>query len=105
MRVRVEGREVGTKESGCALCGSTWGDYHEEVERHRLFFCCDVCAREFRNMVQEVKSRTGWGRVEELEIRGNYYTGRMCVARSGDREVKFYVRFGEEGEVESFRVL
>jgi len=103
LRVLVNGEEVGTKERGCALCGATWGDYHEEVEGDELFFCCDMCAKEFRNMVQEVKRRKGWERVEELEIRGNYYTGRTCVARSRGRETKFYVRFGDDGEVETFR--
>jgi hypothetical protein len=36
------------------------GDYWEEIEGQRMFFCCDICAIEFRNMIDEIKKRTGW---------------------------------------------
>jgi hypothetical protein len=102
MRIIVNGNEAGTKETGCALCGSTWGDYYEEIDGQRLFFCCDVCALEFKNMISEVKKRTGWNRIDELVINGNYYRGRNCIARHEGKEYKFYVKFGDEGEIQTF---
>lgn len=105
MKIIVNGEEAGTKETGCALCGGKWGDYYEEVDGERLFFCCEYCAREFVNMVNEVKKRTGWDKIDELKINGNYYTGRTCVATRRGEEYRFYVKFGEEGEIELFKEL
>ena len=67
------------KEKGCVICGATWGDYWEEVEGQRLFFCCDICAREFTNMVRTVKERTGWTTIDEIKTEGDY-RGRVCRA-------------------------
>ncbi|MCG3109318.1 hypothetical protein L3N51_01608 [Metallosphaera sp. J1] len=105
MRIVVNGEEAGTKEKGCALCGATWGGWYEEVEGERLFFCCDVCAREFVNMLNKVKQTTGWDRVDELVIDGDYYRGRNCEARHGERSLSFYVKFGEDAEVTTFRII
>ena len=102
MNIIVNGRPTGTKELGCALCGSTWGDYYEEVEGQRLFFCCDICAKEFRNMISEAKKRGGISTIDELEIKGNFYTGRSCRVKSGDKQFAFYVKFNDEGEIEVF---
>ncbi|AAY81528.1 TA0938 family protein [Sulfolobus acidocaldarius] len=103
MKITVNGRTAGTKETGCALCGGTWGDYYEEIDGEKLFFCCDICALEFVNMLREVKKRTGWDRIDELVINGNYSSGRTCVSKRGGREYKFYVRFNEDAGVETFR--
>ena len=105
MKIIVNGKEAGAKEKGCALCGATWGDYYEEVDGERLFFCCNYCALEFVNMVNEIKRRTGWGKIDELIINGNYYTGRTCVAKNGDKEFKFYVKFNEEAGIETFKEI
>ncbi|BAB67721.1 TA0938 family protein [Sulfurisphaera tokodaii] len=103
MKIIVNGKEAGSKETGCALCGATWGEYYEEIDGDRLFFCCDFCALEFKNMINEVKKRTGWSKIDELIINGNYYTGRTCVAKLGEKEYKFYVKFNEEGDVGIFK--
>ena len=105
MKIQVNGSKAGDKESGCALCGATWGDYYEEIDGERLFFCCDVCATEFKNMLNEVKNRTGWKKIDEIIINGNFYKGRTCIAKSGGNEFKFYVRFNDNAEVETFKVL
>lgn len=105
MRVVVNGKPAGTKETGCALCGATWGEYYTTVEGDRLFFCCDLCAKGFINIINEVKRRTGWSRVDEIEIRGNYYTGRTCTARHNGREYRFYVQFNDEAEIVNFKEL
>jgi hypothetical protein len=92
---------VKVKENGCAICGSTWGDYWEEVEGQRTFFCCDVCAAEFKNMVKAVKAETGWNSVDEIETEGDF-RGRSCVARSSGNQFQFFIRFNHLGGVETF---
>ncbi|AWR95737.1 TA0938 family protein [Acidianus brierleyi] len=105
MKIQVNGSKAGDKENGCALCGATWGDYYEEIDGEKLFFCCDVCATEFKNMIEEIKRRTGWKKIDELSIEGNYYKGRNCVAKTEGREYKFYVKFGDDAEIETFKEI
>jgi hypothetical protein len=95
-------------EGGCAICSSTWGNYWEEVEGQRMFFCCEICATQFKNMISEVKSRTGWREVEEVRIRGDY-RGREVTAIGGGSSpassstyYKFLVRFNSRGDIQSF---
>ncbi len=99
MKVIVNGREAGTKESGCALCGATWGSYYEEVQGERLFFCCDLCAKGFREIVERAELE----RIDLLEISGNYSLGRHCTAREGDRVRRFYVKFNDDAEISTFK--
>lgn len=88
-------------EGACALCGSEWGDYWEEVDGQRMFFCCWICARAFDNMVQEVKRRAGWHSVDEISMVGDF-RGRDCSAIRGQETYKFHVRFNSEtGEIDS----
>lgn len=92
-------------EEGCALCGSTWGDHWEEVDGRRRFFCCWICARAYENMVEEVKARTGWDRVEAMDIVGDFQ-GREVTARRGDETFAFRIAFDSEtGEIRAFRDL
>ena len=88
-------------EKGCALCEATWGDYWEEVEGQRMFFCCDICAVEFKNMIREVRSHTGWKNIDEIKMTGDYQ-GRDCTAVSSDRKYAFFIRFDSKGEVQAF---
>ncbi len=88
-------------EKGCALCEATWGDYWEEVEEQRMFFCCDICAIEFKNMVREVKTRTGWKSIDGINMTGDY-RGRDCTAVSGGKKYAFFIRFDSKGEVQAF---
>ncbi len=105
MKITVNGSRAGDKENGCALCGATWGEYEEEIDGEKLFFCCDVCASEFKNMLKELKNRTGWKKIDEISIDGNYYKGRTCVAKNGEKEYKFYVKFNDNAEVETFKEI
>lgn len=89
-------------ENACALCDSEWGDHWEEVDGQRMFFCCWICARAFDNMVQEVKRRTGWEAVDEVQIDGDY-RGRDCTALRRDGAYRFRIRFNSEtGEIVEF---
>lgn len=101
MKVTVNGKEAGTKETGCALCGATWGSYYEVIDGHRLFFCCDLCAKGFREIVDGMKSK--WGPFDELTISGNYSSGRHCIAKIGNKEHKVFVRFTDSADIEVFR--
>ncbi len=87
---------------GCAICGATWGDYWDQVEGQRMFFCCDICAIEFKNMVKEVKERTGWKIIDEIKMKGDY-RGRECTAFSGDTRYSFVVNFNSKGGIETFQ--
>ena len=89
-------------EKGCALCEATWGDYWEEVEGQRMFFCCDICATEFKNMITEVKAHTGWENIDEIKITGDY-RGRDCTAANADGKYTFFIRFDSKGEIQTFK--
>jgi hypothetical protein len=86
---------------GCAICQSTWGDYWAEVEGQRIFFCCELCEVEFRNMLQEIKRRTGWVTIDEVQIVGDH-RGRECTALSKNSAYSFFVRFNSKGGIETF---
>jgi hypothetical protein len=66
-----------------------------------MFFCCDICAVEFRNMVNEVKKRTGWKTVDEIRMTGNY-RGRECTALYQGKKYGFKVRFDSKGGIDLF---
>jgi len=89
---------------GCALCGATWGDYWEEIGEKTLFFCCDVCAKQYRNIANEVKKRTGWAKIDQLKMDGNY-RGRVCTAFRGSTPYRFIISFSENGDVRNFEEL
>lgn len=86
---------------GCAICQSTWGNYWAELEGQRMFFCCDICETEFRNMINEVRQKTGWKIIDEIKISGDT-RGRHCTAISGGDAYHFQVRFNS-GEIDILR--
>ncbi len=86
---------------GCAICEATWGDYWEVVEGQRMFFCCNICAVEFKNMINEVKRRTGWKTVDEIKMIGNY-RGRECTASFAGTKYGFSIRFDSKGGIDAF---
>ncbi len=55
-----------------------------------MFFCCNVCADIFENMVGEIKRRTGWEKIDYVELHGNYGSGRNCVAINDGKEFSYY---------------
>jgi Ta0938 len=89
------------KGDGCVICGSTWGDYWREIEGQRMFFCCEVCANQYDNLMAEVKKRTGWRTVEEIKMEGDF-RGRVCEALSGSQAYRFLVIFDEAGGIRNF---
>ena len=66
-----------------------------------MFFCCDVCADEFTNMVSRVKRQTGWKKIDEIQMEGNY-RGRVCAALLGSEVYRFFVSFHEDGNIRNF---
>jgi len=88
---------------GCALCDATWGDYWRVVDGENMFFCCSICADAFENMVNEVKKVTGWDRIDEIKIEGNYSAGRDCFASSGNEYVNYFFRH-EDGRITEFKI-
>ncbi|EQB69460.1 TA0938 family protein [Cuniculiplasma divulgatum] len=89
-------------EKGCALCDATWGEYYREIEGENMFFCCNICADIFENMVNEVKKRTGWSHIDYIQLVGNYSKGRECEARSDKSVYKYYFRTYGDGRMMTF---
>lgn len=87
--------------AGCALCGATWGDFWENLDGKRLFFCCDVCGREYRVIVEAAKKRKGWSQVDAVEMQGDF-RGRICTVRSGSESYRFLISFFEDADVKTF---
>lgn len=88
---------------GCALCDATWGNYWREIDGENIFFCCDICADAFENMVKKVKEVTGWEKIESIKIEGNYSRGRNCTATSGKEKIEYFFRH-EDGKLTEFSV-
>ena len=86
---------------GCAICGATWGDYWEDVEGQRMFFCCEVCAAQFKSLVSRIKESTGWKSIDGISIQGDF-RGRVVTAGSKNDSQKFYVAFDSKGAVRNF---
>jgi hypothetical protein len=68
-----------------------------------MFFCCDICAIEFKNTIQEVKDHTGWNSIDEIKMTGDY-RGRDCIAIRNSEKYGFFIRFDSKGHVETFTV-
>ena len=88
--------------TACAICDSNWGNLWEEVEGERLFFCCDLCALQFRNLVARIERETGWPSVDRLSIAGDR-RGRTCTAYRGTSSYACTFTFNAEGEIRTFR--
>ena len=88
--------------TGCAICDSTWGDTWAEVEGERTFFCCAICATQFRHLVDRIRSSTGWPTIDAIEIAGDR-RGRRCTAAHGGERFGCFVAFDPEGNVREFR--
>lgn len=87
--------------AGCAICDSTWGDTWATIDGDRFFFCCPICAVQFRNVVARVRAATRWERIDALEIAGDR-RGRTVRATSGDRTARFEFAFNSDGELRRF---
>ncbi len=88
---------------GCALCDATWGDYWREIEGENMFFCCSICADAFQNMIKEVKKETGWNKIDEIHIEGNFSKGRTCWASSNGERIEFFFKH-EDGVITEFEI-
>ncbi len=53
-------------------------------------------------MIGEVKRRTGWKAIDEIEIAGDT-RGRECTATLNGKAYHFQIRFNSRGEVNNFR--
>jgi acetyl esterase len=89
---------------GCPLCGSTWGDWWQEVQGASEFFCCSMCADQWLTMIDRVKAGAGWPRVDRIEVQGNRW-GRTCDAQYGEESYRFFIAFTPEGVLRRFDAL
>ncbi|MCI4319731.1 MAG: TA0938 family protein [Thermoplasmata archaeon] len=90
------------REDGCALCGSTWGDYWTEIDGERRFFCCELCALQFGHLLASIRNELGDGRVDGVAIEGDRRGRTVAVEHPGGPS-RFSFYFGGEGEVRRFR--
>jgi putative zinc binding protein len=90
-----------TGQTGCLLCGATWGDYWEVVDGKKLFFCCEVCATDYKTIITEARKRRGWASVDSLEMEGDR-RGRTCTAKLGRESYRFMVSFFDDGRLRTF---
>lgn len=67
-----------------------------------MFFCCEVCAVEFRNMIAEVKHRTGWNVIDEIKMKGDQRQ-RECTAIFGSYSYSFSIGFDSQGRIRIFQ--
>jgi hypothetical protein len=95
---------VAQPKAGCALCAATWGDYWEEVEGKRLFFCCEVCARQYKTIVTEARKLTGWDSIDGLEMNGDH-RGRVCMVKRGGNSYRFMISFYDDGNLRTIHRL
>ncbi|MFW9777800.1 MAG: TA0938 family protein [Candidatus Heimdallarchaeota archaeon] len=89
------------RKDGCALCGSTWGNFWFEIEGINRFFCCKVCAQSFKSLLRSIKESTGWPHITRLEISGDVYQ-RAVLAGFDEEEALFTVSFTSSGEISGF---
>ncbi len=66
-----------------------------------MFFCCNICADAYENMIKELKKTTGWQTIDYVELSGNYRLGRTCRATSGEEEIRYFFRH-ENGQITEF---
>jgi hypothetical protein len=66
-----------------------------------MFFCCSICAVQFRGLVERIKKETGWPTLESIEISGDR-RGRTCVATYGSHTLRTNIAFNSEGELLRF---
>jgi len=66
-----------------------------------MFFCCSICAVQFRGLISRIREETGWPGIDAVEIRGDR-RGRECLARHGSEAVRVWVAFNPEGEILRF---
>ena len=92
---------TGIGDRGCVLCGATWGDYWEEVDGKKLFFCCGVCATDYKTILAEAKKRKGWASMDRLEMEGDR-RGRTCTVTLGRESYRFMISFFDDGRLRTF---
>lgn len=86
---------------GCAICNSTWGNVWAEVDGERLFFCCDLCVVQYRNLLDRIHQDTGWAEIDSIEIAGDR-RGRTCEVAAGGARAMFRFAFDPEGGILRF---
>ena len=87
--------------SGCALCNSTWGDYYKIIEDTQLFFCCEVCADLYQDIVYKIKKTYQISKIDYLEVEGNSKE-RIFKGTSDQKVFKGKIHFSK-GKVVRFQ--
>ena len=86
----------------CELCYSSWGDYWEVVGGRNLFFCCKICAIQYKGVLDAIKFHTGWTKIDHINFEGNSRK-RIGEALSGEKKMEFSVSFQNDGQIWTFQ--
>lgn len=73
-----------------------------EVDGERLFFCCDLCLVQYRELIDHIKHDSGWDRIDSLDIAGDR-RGRTCDVGSGENHLRYRLAFNTEGRILRFQ--
>jgi hypothetical protein len=90
--------------SACAICDSSWGNFWQEVDGTKLFFCCDICAIQFRDLVARIKAETGWASIDSLTITGDRRARTFHAVRAG-HAFDCEVAFNAQGKIRRFAAV
>ncbi len=55
-------------------------------------------------MIEEIKRRTGWKKIDEVKIKGDQ-RGRECTALANGRGYNFLIRFDTRGGIATFNEI
>jgi hypothetical protein len=86
---------------GCAICNSTWGDVWADVAGERVFFCCDLCAVQYRGLLERILRESGWSQLDSIEISGDR-RGRTAAVTGDGSSARFTFSFDSEGKLLRF---
>ena len=86
----------------CELCGSEWGDHWETVNSENLKFCCEICAIEYKNLIDSIDEDVKDNFDKIISITGNKYE-RICNVKLKENGVAQYrFNFNSIGELRTF---
>ena len=88
----------------CELCHSQWGNYWKVFEDRKLFFCCQLCAVQYENLISTIQNQIENQRMSILEIKGTSRL-RICRVIKNDKEYRFSLSFRADGQVSHFKEL
>ena len=83
----------------CLICDSEWGNYWFEINEESIFFCCEICAMQYKNLHNTIQNEIGTKEFKILKMGGNTFR-RSCEFQDKNgtiRNIEF--RFNSKGNL------